>query len=325
MAIQSWTTSLLVCVNDTTPARACRGDFAGSRAAFHYGVRVAEPVRPVLVTGAIRSGTTWVGTVLGRSPALEYVWEPFNPLVRAWPHNRVPHFFTGPYDAQPAIQQIADALMQLRSRGHLYGPHPETIAREVRRRWRFAQARHAHRTPLLKDPLAVLLARYLQDRHDMTVVLCIRHPAGFVSSVMRLGWDYDFENLLAQPKLMRRLEPWREEMQARINRTGPMLERVTLLWRVIHGALATTDLAPRDPYVVRHEAASAAPVETYRALFARVGVELTPDIAAAAKGEADSSRTATWRANLSDDDIAYVKETTAPEAAYWGYGADAWP
>src|SRR5207302_7782755 len=41
---------------------------------------------PILVTGAIRTGTTWVGEVLARNPELEYVWEPYNPLVRAWPH-----------------------------------------------------------------------------------------------------------------------------------------------------------------------------------------------------------------------------------------------
>jgi hypothetical protein len=285
---------------------------------------VSEPVRPVLVTGAIRSGTTWVGETLGRSPALEYVWEPFNPLVRAWPHNRVPHFFTGPYDAQDVIDPIAAALMQLRSRGRLVR-HPESVAREVKRRWKFADARRHHRVALLKDPLAVFLARHLEDTHDMTVVLCVRHPAGFVSSCMRLGWDYDFENLLAQPKLMAHLEPWRAEMEARTQRRGPMLERVTLLWRVIHGALSTTDLAPRRPYVVRHASAAAAPAETFRDLFAHVGVQFTPDIEAAARGYADASKADAWHEHLDDADTAYIRKVTAAEAAQWGYADDAWP
>jgi hypothetical protein len=285
---------------------------------------VPDPPRPVLVTGANRSGTTWVGRVLGRSAALEYIWEPYNPLVRAWPHNRVPHFFTGPYDAQPAVDEISDALMRLRSRGHVYGPHPETVAREVRRRWRFRDARRHHRVPLLKDPLAVLLARHLQDRHGMTVVLCVRHPAGFVSSLLRLGWDYDFENLLAQPQLMRRLEPWREQMEHTINRTGPMLHRVTLFWRVVYGSMLAGDLAPRDPFVVRHEQSSAAPVETFRALFERVGVAFTPDIEAAASAEADAGMSESWRTRLDADQLAYIRRETAPEAEPWGYGDAAW-
>src|SRR5690348_6870659 len=92
---------------------------------------------PILVTGAIRTGTTWVGETLARGAGIEYVWEPYNPLVRAWPHSEVPHFMTGPYDAQPVVDDIATALVAFRSRGRSFG-HPETVAREVRRRARFA-------------------------------------------------------------------------------------------------------------------------------------------------------------------------------------------
>jgi hypothetical protein len=286
----------------------------------HRGPDISAP-SPVLVTGAIRSGTTWLGELLGRSPALEYVWEPFNPLVRAWPHNRVPHFMTGPYDAQPAVDGIADRLMQLRSGGRLLA-HPEAVARELRRRRRFAAARRAGRRPLLKDPLAVLLARHLEDRYGAAVVLCVRDPAAFVSSCLRLGWDYDFENLLAQPLLMRRLEPWRAEMEARTSRRGPMIERVTLLWRVIYGALATGDLAPTHPLVVRHEIASTRPVETLRAVCAHVGVPLTPELESAAEQRADAGRAESWRQHMTADQIAAVRTATAAEAEHWGSWTD---
>ena len=279
--------------------------------------------RPVLVTGAIRSGTTWIGETLARSPAFEYIWEPFNPLVRAWPHLQVPHFFTGPYDAQPVVDEIATALLSLRSRGHLVG-HPEPVAREVRRRLRFAQARRARRVALLKDPLATLLARHLEDRFDVRVVLCVRHPAGFVASCLRLGWDYDFENLLAQPQLMQRLEPWRDELVATLGRTGPMLNRVTLLWRVLHSALATGELAPVAPYVVRYEHAAARPAETFRALFDHLGLAADADPNAATGAAADPSRADAWRTQLTPDEIAQVRLMTQPEAEQWGYDAAMW-
>ena len=277
--------------------------------------------RPVLITGALRSGTTWLGELLAHSPALEYIWEPFNQRVRVWPHDRIPYFLTGPYDVQPTIDDIADRLMRLRSGGRLLG-HPETMAREARRRWQFAAARRAGRVPLLKDPLAVLLARHLQDRYGVSVVLCVRDPAAFVSSCMRLGWDYDFENLLSQPQLMRRLEPWRAEMEARTARRGPMIERVTLLWRVVYGAVATGDLAPLDPLVVRHEIASTKPVEALRAVCAHVGVPMTLELEAAAEQRADAGKAAAWRRDLTADQIAYVRATTAPEAEPWGGWTD---
>jgi len=277
----------------------------------------------VLVTGAIRSGTTWVGEMLGRNPALEYIWEPFNPLVRAWPHDRVPHFFTGPYDAQPIVDDIARALVSLRSKGSLVG-HPEPVVREVRRRLQFATARRAGRTALLKDPLATLLARHLEDRFDFRVVLCVRHPAGFVASCMRLGWDYDFENLLAQPQLMQRLQPWHDEMAATVGRAGPMLDRVALLWRVLYGALAVGDLAPAAAYLVRYDDAAGRPAETFRALFGHLGLDLAPGIASAATAAADAGRAEAWRTQLTTDEINRVRLMTRPEAEQWGYDAATW-
>jgi hypothetical protein len=39
--------------------------------------------RPILVTGAPRSGTTWVGKMLALAPGVGYVHEPFNPRFSA--------------------------------------------------------------------------------------------------------------------------------------------------------------------------------------------------------------------------------------------------
>ena len=273
---------------------------------------------PILVTGAIRTGTTWVGEVLARNPELEYVWEPYNPLVRAWPHALVPHFMTGPYDAQPLVDDIATSLVELRSRGRLVG-HPESITRELRRRCRFAAARRAKRTLLVKDPLAVFLARHLEERFGFRIVLCVRHPAGFVASCLRLGWDYDFENLLAQPQLMQRLAPWRGEMEATVGRSGPMLHRVTLLWRVIYGALADGALAPAAPYVIRYEEAVADPAVAFGDLAAGLDVQIPGE------SVVDVTRTDAWRAQLSSEEIAYIRSSSEPEAARWDYAdAAAW-
>lgn len=283
----------------------------------------ATRTAPVLVTGVIRSGTTWVGETLGRSPDLEYVWEPFNRLVRAWPHSEVPHFYTGPYDAQPQVDDIAASIVSLRSRGSLVG-HPESSARELRRRLRFAAARRAHRAALLKDPLAALLARHFEDRFGMRAVVCVRHPAGFVASCLRLGWDYDFENLLAQPLLMQRLAPWRADMEQTVGRQGPMLDRVALLWRVVYGALADGELAPQAAYTLRYDEAVAAPAVAFRELFDNLGLAFTPDIEVAATAGAEPTRADAWRRQLSAEEIERIRLLTQPEAVAWGFGAANW-
>ena len=42
-----------------------------------------ERSRPILVTGAPRSGTTWVGRMLTLAPGVGYIHEPFNPTTDA--------------------------------------------------------------------------------------------------------------------------------------------------------------------------------------------------------------------------------------------------
>jgi len=39
-------------------------------------------VKPILVTGINRSGTTWVGQTLARAPGVALVYEPFSPRHR---------------------------------------------------------------------------------------------------------------------------------------------------------------------------------------------------------------------------------------------------
>ena len=37
--------------------------------------------RPILVTGAHRSGTTWIGKMLALAPGVGYIHEPFSPAT----------------------------------------------------------------------------------------------------------------------------------------------------------------------------------------------------------------------------------------------------
>ena len=71
---------------------------------FGYPADVAVP-RPILVTGAHRSGTTWVGAMLTLSPRIGLIHEPFSPItppgVSSAPFDRFFRYVTaeneGPY------------------------------------------------------------------------------------------------------------------------------------------------------------------------------------------------------------------------------------
>ena len=66
-----------------------------------------------------------------------------------------------------------------------------------------ARSASAASTPLLKDPFAVLSLRWFAEVLHCRIVVTVRHPAAFASGLKRLGWSFDFGDLLRQPLLMR--------------------------------------------------------------------------------------------------------------------------
>ena len=82
---------------------------------------------------------------------------------------------------------------------------------------------------LLKDPFAVFSVPWFAKRLNCRVVITVRHPAAFTSSLQRLGWSFDFKNFLGQPLLMRdHLETYREHMLA--VKTEDVIGQGALLW-----------------------------------------------------------------------------------------------
>jgi hypothetical protein len=70
------------------------------------------------------------------------------------------------------------------------------------------------RRTLIKDPFAVFSTAWFARKLNFKVVIAVRHPLAFVSSLKRLNWPFDFQDLLDQPLLMRdHLEPFRSQME----------------------------------------------------------------------------------------------------------------
>jgi hypothetical protein len=133
--------------------------------------------------------------------------------------------------------------------------------------------------PLLKDPLAFFSTEWLARTFDMDVIVLIRHPAAFVSSIKRLGWDVQFRNFLAQPRLLAGpLAPFAADIRRLHDRPQEILEHGILIWRMIHHVLL--EYRARHPgwIFLRHEDLSLRPVEEFRSLFGRLGLEFTPAV-----------------------------------------------
>ena len=241
-------------------------------------VNAAQDSSPILVTGAHRSGTTWVGKMIAASPRVAYISEPLNvwhrPGVLRAP---VRHWYTYICDQNeklylPALQETLTyryhtwlELRSLRSR--------KDALRMGRDFTIFLAGRWLRRRPLLKDPFAVFSAPWFFERLGCQVVISVRHPAAFTSSLKRLGWDFDFEDLLAQPLLMQSwLEPYREKMEDLRRRPADVVEGGALLWRMIYQTVAEYRQRFPEFLIVRHEDLSRQPVQGFQALYRSLGL-----------------------------------------------------
>jgi hypothetical protein len=240
----------------------------------------AAEQRPILVTGAHRSGTTWVGAMLALSPRVGLIHEPFNPLtapgVCPVPFDRFFRYVCedneDPYVA--GFERMLSFDYDLRAQ--LRALRTPAQAARASRDWRaFRRARQVHARPLLKDPIAVFSAEWLASRFDAQVVLLVRHPAAFASSLTRLGWGHDWQSLLDQPLFLRdhagRFEP---EIRTFAAREQPVLEQAILLWRLIYGAVDRYRTAHPEWLVVRHEDLSLDPVDGFASLYSALSLHL---------------------------------------------------
>jgi hypothetical protein len=239
---------------------------------------------PILVTGSHRSGTTWVGKMLCAGAESGYISEPLNVHHRLGVL-RIPvqHWYTyicddNQDDYLPAFQET------LRFQYH---PKKEiTSIRSLKdfgrflRDWNnFYSARRRNLRPLIKDPFAVFSAPWFHEKLNCQVVIVVRHPAPFASSLKRLGWSFDFSDLLAQPLLVRdRLGTFKSELEMIKDKEVDVIDQACLLWRIIYSNVAEYFSKYPRFKIVRHEDLSTSPVNNFQALYKNLGLTFDPRV-----------------------------------------------
>jgi hypothetical protein len=301
---------------------------------------------PILVTGAHRSGTTWVGKMLAFAPGIGLIHEPFNPDIPAGTAGGIFHRHfeyvcaenEEPYVAhlERTIRFSYDLRSQVASIRSLRG-----VARTGVGLASFTANRVRRARPLLKDPTAFFSSEWLAARFGAQVVILVRHPAAFASSLVRLDWRHDFRTFLDQPLLLRdhlaRFEP---ELRDLAGREHDVVDQAILLWRLIYSTAATFRERHPEWTFARHEDLSLDPLGGLGSISARVGVDLTdrarsrieeytgttnPDELTSSHGIRLNSRTSlgSWRRRLTPEQIDRVHAGTADVAPAF-YGDDDW-
>lgn len=240
-----------------------------------------RPERPILITGVHRSGTSWVGRMLAAGGQAALINEPFN---RSHPTGVMRAPVRSLY-AYVCDENETEYLVPMREtlayRYHYWAQFTSHPAKDLPRAARdaigFLRGRLARRRPLVKDPFAVLSIPWFAERLHCQVVVVVRHPLAFASSLKRLGWSFDFGDLLGQPLLMKRLlSSFRGELERMQSEPGDVISQASLLWRVIYATVARYRATDPQLTVVRHEDLSLHPLQGFRQLYAGLGLTFSP-------------------------------------------------
>lgn len=157
--------------------------------------------------------------MIAASPDVEYIQEPFNlrhdvgisrarfnhwfPYV-SWPNEVL--YYKDIRDTVNFRYNWSEKLKRVRS--------PRGLWCVIRNYLTGIKHRCSGVRPLLKDPIAVFSAEWLQSRFNMDVVVLIRHPAAFAGSIKVKNWTYPFAHFLEQPLLMKDyLHPFERDIQ----------------------------------------------------------------------------------------------------------------
>lgn len=287
--------------------------------------------RPILVTGVHRSGTTWVGRMVAASPQVGYIHEPFNLTTRpgicgarfTWQFTYVTDDNARPYQSH----LVKTFTFQYNQLGEL------ATVRDSRE---FRAYRRAGVRPLVKDPLVLFSAEWLAKEFEMQVVVLIRHPAAFASSVKRFGWTHPFEHFTQQPLIMcDHLAPFDAEVRDYAANEHDAIDHSNLLWRLIYSMVHEYQQRHPDWFFVKHEDLSMQPMDGYTKIFGDLGLDFTDEIRTSIEeysgttnpGEApadvgafkiDSAANVTaWKQRLTPDEIFRIREGTADVSQFF--------
>ena len=246
---------------------------------------------PILITGSHRSGTTWVGNIIRNLPRIYYLHEPLTPnsITRGLFNTDIWYKYYDPKKEYENIETILNELFSgsypFKAMFHFKNSLPHTDYRNPNGindgkidlkyfKWRinaYIDSKRLNKKeiiPLIKDPIALTAAEWIYHKWNSKNVILIRHPAAFVSSLIRLNWRFNFENFTKQPDLIDRfLGPYRSQIN---NPPKDFISEASLIWTCITKIIIEYQKLYPNWLYIRHEDLSYDPINEFELLFKRL-------------------------------------------------------
>jgi len=304
--------------------------------------------KPILITGSHRSGTTWVGKMISFSPQVQYIYECFHPngILRSKKIFDIWYQYLDEQDQQPYLNELENIFkykysffdaFSLFDRFGKFNLKNSPVRIELYRDvWKLRLTlKKGKPRPLLKDPIALFSAEWLNNNFDTQNIVLIRHPVALVSSLRRLNWRFDFNNFLNQPKLIEKyLYPFEDQIHSL---SGDPIEEAAVLWNCIHHVIKYYQDNFPSWIFRRHEDLSLEPVNQFEDLYSTLDLDFTNKIkdkintytGEAKPGEIkkknkihqlkrnSKATIKNWKKWLSKNEIKQIRSLTEPIANYF--------
>jgi hypothetical protein len=292
-----------------------------------------KEVRPILVTGSHRSGTTWAGQILALAPHTGYIHEPFNINIQ-FPtiEKRMSYWFK--YICNENESQNKKAIDKVINYSYPFIDNIKKVrnTKQILKVIRDSGIMYLNKMnkniPIVKDPIAFFSTEWLYETYKMNILVMIRHPAAFCSSLKIKNWRFDFRNFLEQPLLMNRyLSIFDDDIRQFVKKEMDIIDQAILLWKCIHKTVATYNKLHPEWIFMKHEELSRDPLMNFNYIYKKFGLNFTEKVKKGIiKSSCENNPTeqeagkefrrnskeniTNWKIRLSSEEICKIKKET---------------
>lgn len=260
----------------------------------------------ILVSGSHRSGSTWTGKVIAKAKGVRYVHEPFN--IRIYrPYSPLKYTFEylngSPKSHQEEVRNYINSFSTLYSPYNLKKLVNFNPLRDRKHAFDDFNAVFADRA-IIKDPIALMSAEWIDENFDWDIVILIRHPAAFVASLKVKNWQFNFRQYRDQNLLMKDfMMDYSAMIDEYIEHKKDIADQGILLWNIIHDIISYYREKHNNWYFVKHEDLSMNPIAEFEKMFSFLNLEFDNEV----KKYIEESTSSEARTELTRNSIRNIK------------------
>jgi hypothetical protein len=226
-----------------------------------------------------------VGKVISTAENTQLFWEPFSPynlkLYLNLPGK--PWFYSVTDECSSEFKIRMTNLIE----NKFYKNHTNRLnlllkykfsPRKIRLLYRLSQKKQFY-IPILKDPLALFSSEWLHDNFETKNIVIVRHPAGFISSLIKNNWSFDFTNFDRQPALLsNELSKFQIKIKEQVHGDNDILNQGILLWNMIHEYIDQLKMKHPEWYFIKLEDLALQPLSEFERIFNYLEIPMTIEV-----------------------------------------------